>query len=155
VQNRSNTTPSPNHAGLIRLGGLAIIVAMAIHIILNVVLKQFPPENPTAAELQKYLSDEAGTWAIVHGFRYVAFALILLFAAGLFVKTCRTRPANTIGWGVMSLLQVIAGMLSGVFIVSILNEGQAVFLIDIASLAGLVWFASTGVHMLIRGENSR
>jgi hypothetical protein len=46
--------------GLIRLGGLAIIAGLAIHIVLNSVLKEFPPENPTVTELQSYLSNEAG-----------------------------------------------------------------------------------------------
>lgn len=32
---------------------------MAIHIVLNAGLKDFPPEDPTAAELQEYLTHEA------------------------------------------------------------------------------------------------
>ena len=82
----STNKAAQGQASLIRLGGLAIIVGLAIHVILNVVLKKFPPEDPTSAELQAYLSNEAGTWAIVHGFRYVAFACIVLFAAGLFTR---------------------------------------------------------------------
>jgi len=80
---------------LIRLGGLAIIVGLGIHIILNAVLKVFPPDDPTAVELQAYLSIEANTWAIIHGFRYVAFACIVLFAAALFVRTCCIKSEQT------------------------------------------------------------
>jgi hypothetical protein len=213
------------------LGGLAIIVGLAIHVVLNSVLKEFPPENPTVTELKAYLSNEAGTWAIVHGFRYVAFACIVLFAAGLFSRTCCTRPAQTTGWGVvgllgtsifvasgvitngiemlaflntdllaeqqelfwllfrltrvlftaevvtwsfvifgfsvagwrsntipkwltaLGLLNAASGMLSGAFIVSVVSDGWATILMDVAALTGLVWFAGAGVYMLIRGES--
>jgi len=50
--------------------GLAIIVGFVIHVVLNSLLKEFPPENPTVAQLQAYLSREAGAWGVVHGFRY-------------------------------------------------------------------------------------
>ena len=228
---KASTESGQAQAGLIRLGGLAIIVGLAIHVVLNSVLKEFPPEDPTATELQAYLSQEAGTWAIVHGFRYVAFACIVLFSAGLFSRTCCTRTAETTGWGVvgllgtaifvangvitngiemlaflntdllskqqelfwllfrltrvlftaevvtwsfvilgfsiagwrsttiprwlavLGLLNVAAGMLSGCFIVSILTDGWATILIDVASLTGLAWFACVGVYMLMRGES--
>jgi hypothetical protein len=233
-----STSPKPaakkveqGQAGLIRLGGLAIIAGLAIHIVLNSVIKEFPPETPTVSELQSYLSNEAGMWAIVHGFRYVAFACIVLFAAGLFSRTCCTGTVQTTGWGVVGLLgaaifvtngvitngiemlaflnsdllsnnqelfwllfrltrvlftaevvtwsflilgfsiagwrsttipmwltllglsNVAAGMLSGVFIVSVVTDGWATILIDVAALTGLSWFACTGVYMLIRGES--
>jgi len=231
MQKASTKTDGQGQAGLIRLGGLAIIVGLAIHVILNSVLKEFPPEDPTVTELQAYLSTEAGTWAIVHGFRYIAFTCIVLFAAGLFSRTCCTRTAQTTGWGVvgllgtamfvtngmitngietlaflnisllsqqqelfwllfrltrvlftaeivtwsivilgfsiagwrsttiprwlvaLGLLNVVAGMLSGCFIVPILTEGWATILIDVAALTGLAWFACVGVYMLMRGES--
>jgi hypothetical protein len=126
VQQASKTTVAKGQSGLIRLGGLAIIVGLAIHVILNVVLKEFPPEDPTPAELQAYLSNEAGTWAIVHGFRYVAFACIVLFAAGLFSRTCSTREGQATGWGVVGLLGtamfVTNGMITnGIEILAFLN----------------------------------
>ena len=62
MQNVSTKTEGQEHAGLIRLGGLLMIVSLAIHVILNMVLKTFLPEDPTVAELQAYLSSEAGTW---------------------------------------------------------------------------------------------
>ncbi len=216
---------------LIRLGGLAIIVGLGIHVVLNSVLKEFPPEDPTVTQLQAYLAREAGTWAIVHGFRYLAFTCIVLFAAGLFSRTCCTRTASTTGWGVVGLLgaaifvtngvitngietlaflntdllsqqqdlfwllfeltrvlftaevvtwsililgfsiagwysatiprwiavlglvNVAAGMLFGSFVVSALTDGWATMLLDAASITGLIWFASVGVYMLIRGES--
>ena len=231
MQKASTKADGQGQAGLIRLGGLAIIVGLAIHVVLNSVLKEFPPENPTVTELQAYLSNEAGTWAIVHGFRYVAFACIVLFAAGLFSRTCCTRTAQTTGWGVvgllgtsifvtngvitngietlaflninllsqqqelfwllfrltrvlftaeivtwsivilgfsiagwrsttlpkwlaaLGLLNVAAGMLSGGFIVSVLTDGWATILMDVAALTGLAWFACVGVYMLMRGES--
>jgi len=230
VQVSEGTTIGPGQGALIRFGGLAIVVGLAIHVILNMALKQFPPDDPTVAELQAYLARESGTWAIVHGFRYVAFTCIVLFAAALFVRTCGTRAAQTTGWGVVGLLgtamfvtngmitngieilafinldlisqqqelfwllfeltrvlftaelvtwsivifgfsmagwrsatlpkwlvglgmlNATAGMLSGVFVVSILNEGWASPIIEVAALSGLAWFLCAGVYLLIRGE---
>ncbi len=219
------------HASLIRLGGLAIIVGFVIHVVLNSLLKEFPPENPTVAQLQEYLSREAGAWSVVHGFRYLAFTCIVLFAAGLFSRTCCVRETPTVGWGVVGLLgtamfvtngvitngietlaflntdllsqqqdlfwllfeltrvlftaevvtwsivilgfsiagwrsatipkwiavlgfvNVAAGMLFGVFLVSALTDGWASILLEVASLTGLLWFVSVGAYMLLRGES--
>jgi hypothetical protein len=90
--------------GFVRLGGALIIMGLIIHIIANMVLKTFPSENLTLSELQMYLSDEKGTWAIVHGMRYIAIVCIIIFSAGLFVKTCRTRTSLSLGWGIVGLL---------------------------------------------------
>jgi hypothetical protein len=84
------------------LGGLAILAGMAMHIVLNAVLKEFPPENPAAGELEAYLSRAADGWAVIHGFRYVAFACVVLFAAAMFLRVCRDGAAK--GWGVVGLL---------------------------------------------------
>lgn len=114
MQRASTETNRQEQAGLIRLGGLAILVGLAIHVVLNGVLKEFPPEDPTASELQTYLANEASTWAIVHGFRYIAFTCIVLFAAGLFSRISRTRPAYTTGWGVVGLLGTAIFVTNGV-----------------------------------------
>ena len=42
---------------------------MVIHILVNGGLKVMPPVDLESAELRAYLSDEASTWAIVHGLR--------------------------------------------------------------------------------------
>ena len=218
----------PTGSGLIRLGGIAILVGLAIHLVLNVVLKQMPPDDPSLDELQMYLSDESRMWALIHGMRYVACFCIALFAAALFV---RTSPTRINGWAVMGLLgfavmlaslfvtngietfvfldfallseneelfyalfyttrvlftaeiaawaivifgfsaagwssrrlprwlagfgliPATAGLASGVFVVSIMTEGAAGILIEIAALSGLAWFASAGVFLTIRGGN--
>ena len=101
VAKESNIT---DHTGLIRLGGIAMLVGFTIHAVANWVLKVFPPENPSLAELQTYLLDEAGNWAIVHGIRYVAVVCIVLFAAGLFVRTCCIRSTASAGWGIVGLI---------------------------------------------------
>ena len=104
MQDPATESSNTDHAGLIRLGGLAMLAGLAIYIVANEVLKVFPPENPSLAELQTYLSNEAGTWAIVHGIRYVALVCIVLFAAGLFVRTCCIRKTSTTGWGIVGLI---------------------------------------------------
>ena len=53
----------------------------------------------------------------------------------------------------LGLLNVAAGMLTGGFIVSVVTDGWATILMDVAALTGLVWFAGAGVYMLIRGES--
>ena len=54
---------------------------------------------------------------------------------------------------VLGLLNAVAGMLSGGFIVSIVSEGWATVFADVAALSGLAWFACVGVYMLMRGES--
>lgn len=88
----------------VRLGGLLILLGLTVHIVANMALKTFPTEDFTLAELKVYLSDEAGTWAIIHGLRYVAIVCIVIFSAGLFIKTRGTRLSSATGWGVVGLL---------------------------------------------------
>lgn len=220
---------SGNHSRFIRFGGIAMLFGFLIHIIANLVLKTFPSEDLTAEQLKAYLSDEASTWALVHGLRYVAFVCIAFFAAALFMRTCRTWGLHSTGWGLVGLLgaalhvaigiitngievlafmdfgrlsedpklfwlvfyltrvlftgEIVAwglliggfsaagwqsstlprwltilGFLSaigslacGVFIVSILSDGRAVLLAEIASLGCLAWFLITGVLMAFTG----
>ena len=224
---------SRNPSRFIRLGGLAMLFGFLIHIVANVFLKNFPPEDPTLDQLKAYLSEEASTWAVVHGLRYVAFACIALFAAALFMRTCRTWGSGSTGWGLVGLLGAalhvtigvitngieilafmdferlsedpklfwlvfyltrvlftgeivawglviggfsaagwqsstlprwltilgflcaVAGLASGIFIVSILRDGQAGPLIEIASLGSLAWFVITGALMAFRGTAER
>ena len=208
---------------LIRIGGLAVLVALAIHIFVNGFLKKFPPENPSLPELKDYLTVEASTWAIVHGLKYLALVGLVVFAAAVYSRTCRSRRALGAGWGVVGLLgtaihvtnamiangieimafydftllseeaslfwllfrtvrvlftaeivawgvvifgfsmagfqsslgffSATACMVSGVFVVSVLTEGWATILIDVASITGLAWFSCVGVYMLMQGES--
>jgi hypothetical protein len=98
------TVRTGNHNSFIRLGGFAILVTLVIHIVANAVLKKLPPEDPTLAELKTYLSEEASAWAWVHGLRYVAFSCIVIFAAALFMRTCRVWGTRGTGWGLVGLL---------------------------------------------------
>ena len=109
-----NNDLGPGHGALVRVGGVAVILGLAIHIVLNSVLKEFPPENPTATELQEYLTREAGTWAVVHGFRYLAFACVVLFATGLFSRVSQAGAAAGGGWGVVGLLGTAMWVTNGV-----------------------------------------
>jgi hypothetical protein len=220
-----------DHVGLIRLGGIAMLVGFLIHATANWALKVFPPENPTLTELQTYLSDEAGNWAIVHGIRYVAMVCIVLFVSGLFVRTCCTRSTSTTGWGIVGLMgagmmvvnllitngietlifmdfdrlsqqadtfftlfyltrtlftaEIVAwavlylgfgvagllsatlpkwiawlgffaaanGILTGVFIVPIMNEEWPGIFATLAALPGTIWFVSVSAYMVWRGSS--
>ena len=231
MEDFAKESDNTDHTGLIRLGGISMLVGFTIHAVANWVLKVFPPEDPSLAELQTYLLDEAGHWAIVHGIRYVAVVCIVLFAAGLFVRTCCIRSTATTGWGIVGLIGAgmmvvnllitngietlifmnfdrlsqqadtfwtlfymtrtlftaeivtwsvfylgfgVAGLLSatlpkwivwiglfsaanglltGVFIVPIMNEDWHSIFLMLASLGGTVWFLSTSVFMIWRGSS--
>lgn len=218
--------------GFTRLGGFALLGGFVIHIVVNNVLKTFPPESPSLAELEAYLVQEASTWAVVHGLRYLAFVGIAIFAAALFTLTGRPWGSPSTGWGLVGLLgaaflvingsmtngietlvfmdferlsadpglfwaffhltrvlftaEVVSwGMIiggfsaagwssatlprwlaafgfvsailcvsTGVFIVSIMTDGPAVLLADIAALSGLAWFLVTGI-LLAAGSRGR
>jgi hypothetical protein len=165
----------------------------------------------------------------VHGFRYLAFFSIVIFASGLFARTGLLRSNHSIGWGVvgllgtsifvtngvvtngiemlaflnvdyiserqefsyllfrltrvlftaeivtwsimifgfsiagllsrtlpkwlaaMGLVNTVAGLLTGCFIVSVMKGGRALVIADIAAFTGLFWFLATDIYMLVRG----
>ena len=89
-------------SGLVRVGGAALLVAFAIHIFANSVLKEFPPTDPTLADLIAYFEAQAETWRIVHGMRYVAVACLALFFGGL-VALVRSRDTPG-GWEYVGLV---------------------------------------------------
>ncbi len=151
MNNAATKKDGQGQAGLIRLGGLAIILGLAIHVILNSVVKTFPPENPTVTELQAYLSNEAGAWAIVHGFRYIAFTCIVLFAGGLFSRTCCTRTGSTTGWGVVGLLGTAMFVTNGM----ITNGVETLAFLNISLLSeqqGLFWLLFRLTRVLFTAE---
>lgn len=86
------------HDGLVRIGGISVVLALGIHMYVNGALKRFPPEDATPAELARYFPEEASTWAVVHGLKYLALVGLVLFAAAAFTRT-RRHP-----WGVVGLL---------------------------------------------------
>jgi len=221
--------PGPDRTALIRIGGIATLAGIVIHIVLNMVLKEFPSEDLTGAQLAEYFAAEQSNWTIIHGMRYVAFACMVLFAASLFARTCLVRERPPIGWGIVGLLgagifvtsgmitngiealaflgidgiadrpdlfwalfsltrvlftaevvawgififgfsvagwcsrrlprwiaalgfaHAAAAMLSGVFIVSILTDGPASVVIEVASLSGLAWFLCAALFLSWRG----
>jgi len=92
------------HDGFIRLGGAACIAGLVLHILVNEGLKVMPPVDLEPTKLRSYLTDEAGTWALVHGLRNLALPCLVVFAAAMFVRTCCLRPSSATGWGVVGLL---------------------------------------------------
>jgi len=135
----------------VRIGGLAMLVGFAIHIVANRVLKKFPPEDPTLDELKTYLSEEASSWAVVHGLRYVAFSCIAIFAAALFVRTCRPSGARGTGWGVVGLLGAALHVTNGI----ISNGIEMLAFTDFDQLSGdpkLFWLVFHLTRILFTGE---
>jgi hypothetical protein len=79
----------------------------------------------------------------------VAWSFVILgFSIAGWRSTTLPRWISTLGF-----LHVIAGMLSGVFIVSVISEGRATAIAEVAALTGMAWFACTGIYMLLRGES--
>ena len=129
MSERQGVQGSRSHSRFIRLGGFAMLLGFVIHIVANVVLKRFPPDDPTLEQLKAYLSEEASTWAVVHGLRPVAFVCIALFAAALFMRTCRTWDAGPTGWGLVGLLgaalHVTIGIITnGIEILAFMDFGR-------------------------------
>lgn len=123
--------------GIIRLGGLAVLLTVIIHIVVNWVIKTMPPADLTAAELLSYFDEQVDNWAIVHGLRYVAFTCIALFSTGLFVKTCYHRESTSKAWGILGLLGTAIGVTNGIMTngletlsylnIELLNKNQELF----------------------------
>ena len=107
-----------------RIGGLALLCGLSIHIVVNMVMKKFPSEDLSLPELQTYLLEESGTWAIVHGLRYIALPCLLIFAASLFMRIRGgSSSTSSTGWGILGLLG-IAVHVTNAFI----NNGIETFL---------------------------
>ncbi len=110
-------TPDRARALLIRTGGAAILAGMFIHILVNMFVKQFPPDDAAGEQLRAFIEAELDNWALVHGLRYAAIATIALFAAALFARTVAARAAASAGWGVLGVLGA-ALMLANLLIVN-------------------------------------
>lgn len=110
-------SPWSDQSGLIRLGGAAMLIGLAIHIVANGLFRVFPPEGLSPDDLRSYLTAQAGDWAILHGVRYVAIVSIVLFGAGLFVKCSLTRPTHSLGWGIVGLIGTLMWVIN-LFIVN-------------------------------------
>jgi hypothetical protein len=140
-----------DHSRFIRFGGSALLLGFLIHIVANGVLKEFPPEDPTLEELRAYLSDEASTWALVHGLRYVAFVCIAFFAAALFMRTCRTWGSRSTGWGFVGLLGAALHVTTG----TITNGIEVLAFMDFGRLSEdpkLFWLVFHLTRVLFTGE---
>ncbi|QQS40712.1 MAG: hypothetical protein IPM63_15280 [Acidobacteriota bacterium] len=91
-------------SGFLRIGGVAVLLGLAIHIVVNVFVKRFPDPTASAIELTAYLAAEADSWSFVHGSRYVAFACLVLFAAALYVRVSSGDVASSGGWGIVGIV---------------------------------------------------
>ena len=56
---------------------------------------------------------------------------------------------------ILGLICTLACLLSAIFVVSILKGGWAILFIEVASLTGLLWFASVGIYMLFRKNSQK
>ena len=75
---------------------------------------------------------------------------VVIFGFSMAGSQSATLPRWITLFGFVS---AVACMISGVSVVSVLNDGWAVVPMNIASLMGLVWFASAGVFMMRRGDS--
>ena len=100
----STEIDSSRKVKFIRLGGISILLGLAIHIIANMFLKTFPSENFTPIELKEYLSNESRTWEFVNGIRYLAIACIIIFSSALFIRTRNNTSSVSTGWGLVGVM---------------------------------------------------
>lgn len=142
-----------DYSTLIRIGGAALLIAFAIHIVANVFLKEFPPSDPTLAELEAYLAAEAGMWKTVHGLRYIAIASLSLFLGGIVART-RMNPARPPGgWEYVGL---VGGCLhlANLFIT---NGIETFAFLDFSRLSGqpdLFWLVFHMTRVLFTAETA-
>ena len=80
-----------------------MLLAVAIHFVVNSVIKEFPSRSFSGTELRAYFTEQFDAWAVVHGARYVAVVAMVLFFAGVFVRTCG-HEGDRKGWGIVGLL---------------------------------------------------
>ena len=95
--------PAQGETVIVRLGGIAVIIAVIIHFVINSFLKQFPDWSLTESELNAYFAEQFNTWAIVHGARYMAILAMVLFFAGVYTRICN-RTGSSRGWCVVGLI---------------------------------------------------
>ena len=90
--------------GIVRVGGVAVLFGLAIHIVTNMFLKEYPTPGLAGADLEAYLASEADMWALIHGAKTLAFPCLAVFYAGMFARTSVGRDAVAVGWGVVGLV---------------------------------------------------
>ena len=102
------------------------------------------------------LSQESSLfWLLFYTVRVLFTAEIVawgltIFGFSMAGMTAAMLPRWIVGLGFVSSASCL---LAGVFVVSVLNGGWAVILMDIASFGGLAWFASVGGFLLLRGAS--
>lgn len=134
---------------IVRIGGGLMLAAMVIHIVANLVLKQMPDAGMTVQVTQAYLAAEQGTWALVHGLRYLAMVCMAVFYAALFVF-CSGR-AESAGWEVLGLL----GGLLHIANLLIANGLEMLAFASFETASGdpeLFWLAFSASRMLFDAE---
>lgn len=107
-------------SGLIRLGGVAILVAFVIHIVVNMVIKRFPPESPTMGgfSMAAWITATLPKWLAALGFTSAIGSL----ACGVFVVSILTG-----GWAEILIEAVPPGglawfLITGVVLASTRNN---------------------------------
>lgn len=93
-----------NGSAFLRMGGVAVLLGIAIHIVVNLFVKRFPDPTASATELNSYFTAEAGSWAFVHGSRYVAFTCLVVFSAALYMRILRSDVVSSTGWAVVGII---------------------------------------------------
>jgi len=102
------------------------------------------------------LSEEVSLfWLLYYTVRVLFTAEIVAWGVVIFGFSMAGFQSATIPrWiSVLGFFSAVVCILPGIFTVSVLKGGWAGTLMDIAAVTGLVWYASMGIFMLVRGDS--
>ena len=143
--------PSPKARDpVVRLAGVAGLLAQVLAVVINVVLLAPPPDPPEGLdtpviEVAAYVAEKGDMLALGHGLRYVAQVLLLIFGVGLYRLVKGPHDGAHQGWAMVGLLATVWIPAVGIIAQSI--EGVAVWqsetLAEQPQLALALWGIST------------
>lgn len=109
-----HTRIMPPDAWVVRLGGLAGLLIIAITLIVNIVLiPQSPAGDADPETINAFFSDNSDSMALANGMRNLTFFLLPLWAVGLYSLIARTAGAAAKSWATMGVVASAALMALG------------------------------------------
>lgn len=105
---------TPRHAWVVRLGGLAGLLIIALTLVVNFVLTPLPPaEDADAQQIAAFFSDHSSSMALANGIRNLGLVFIPLWMVGLYCLVTRTGDTAAKPWAMMGLVATAALMALG------------------------------------------
>jgi hypothetical protein len=146
---------TPRDAWVVRLGGLANLLILALVVVVNFVLTpKRLPANARPEEIASFFSAHADQMGLANGLRNLLFFLLPIFAVGLYTLIARTAETAAKAWATMALVATAAVMAVG----TVNNGVETAAFIDLSvfaehpELRRLLWSLSGVVFAAVRLE---